>query len=146
MRTNDNSQYSNRTSISPFWSQTCPTPLAAFCSGQSSQDLKWLSGCQKWLWRKVQAWEDPNWQRTPFGPGLSSFGGLKTGCLQNAPLLPGPWVWCPWTRPETFADAFQLGGPKGHLELECWEGSPLASPWQGSLGDPQTQTKMFEGL
>ena len=88
----------------------------------------------------------PKHEEAPFAPGLSSCGGLKTGCLQNAPLLPGPRVWCPSTRPKTFADASQLGGPKGHLELECSEGPPFALPWQGSLGGPQTQTEMFEGL
>ncbi len=45
-----------------------------------------------------------------------------------------------------FADASQLGGPEGHLELECWEGPPFASPWQGSLGGPQTQTEMIRDL
>ena len=72
--------------------------------------------------------EDPNWLRI-LGPGLSSCGSCKTGCFLNAPLLPGPWFWLPWTQPgrklsflpETFAGVSQLDDPEGHLELWCWE-------------------------
>ena len=100
--TNNNYQYSNRRSISPFEPNSSPAPLAANCVDQSGQKhlqnlcLRWwLPRCLMWQWLKAKAWGDLNWQRT-LDPGLSFCGDWKMGCLLNVPLLPGPWVWHPW--------------------------------------------------
>ena len=114
-QTNDKSWYCNSKSISP-WTRTCPVPKAAVWHGQSGQNQRW-PGHRTSPWHLVRAWEDPNQKRTWMGPGLvSSCGGWRTGCPQSAPLLPGPWGWCPWTEPETLTAASQLtGGPEGPL-------------------------------
>ena len=79
-------------------------------------------------------------------PDLSSHGDWKTGCSLNVPLLPGPWVWCPWTQPRTFVGVSQRSGPYGLLVLECWVDSSCASPKRRTLDAYQLQTLIFGDL